>query len=219
MTLLRFRPFLDGTACWNHDDGLSPIFFSLFEPVSSQKANFRSLRSESRTTFERGKTLLQELIEKTVNGCGYDLVEVERASGGVLRVYIDLLPEKADGEASVTVDDCEKVSHQLSHVLTVEDVDYDRLEVSSPGLDRPLKKRQDFMRFSGMEAHVRLREPVPGMGNRKNFQGILLPPDGEELGLEFEGNEPDTRSVLHFTIADIDKARLVPQVNFRSRKA
>ena len=117
------------------------------------------------------------------------------------------------------MDDCEKVSHQLSHVLMVEDVDYDRLEVSSPGLDRPLKKMQDFIRFAGMEAHVRLRKLVTGMGNRKSFQGILLPPEGDELALEFDGNDGENSSILHFTIADIDKARLVPQVNFRSRKA
>ena len=73
--------------------------------------------------------------------------------------------------------------------------------------------------FAGMLAHVKLRRPVAGMGNRKTFQGILLPPEGDELSLEFEGNDRENISVLHFTIADIDKARLVPQVNFRSRKA
>ncbi|MCZ4065303.1 ribosome maturation factor RimP [Oxalobacter aliiformigenes] len=172
----------------------------------------------ARTEIEREQTLLQELVEKTVNGCGYDLVDLERAPGGILRVYIDFLPDGSD-RGNITVDDCEKVSHQLSHVLMVEDVDYDRLEVSSPGLDRPLKKMQDFIRFAGMEAHVRLRRPVTGMGNRKSFQGILLPPEGDELALEFEGDDRENNSVLHFTIADIDKARLVPQVNFRSRKA
>ena len=131
---------------------------------------------------------MQELVEKTVNGCGYDLVDLERAPGGILRVYIDFLPDGSD-RGNITVDDCEKVSHQLSHVLMVEDVDYDRLEVSSPGLDRPLKKMQDFIRFAGMEAHVRLRRPVTGMGNRKSFQGILLPPEGDELALEFEGDD------------------------------
>ncbi len=162
--------------------------------------------------------MLRELVEKTVNGCGYDLVDLERAPGGILRVYIDFLPDGSD-RGNITVDDCEKVSHQLSHVLMVEDVDYDRLEVSSPGLDRPLKKMQDFIRFAGMEAHVRLRKPVTGMGNRKSFQGSLLPPEGDELVLEFDGNDGENSSILHFTIADIDKARLVPQVNFRSRKA
>jgi len=162
--------------------------------------------------------LLQELIEKTVNGCGYDLVDVERAQGNLLRVSIDFKPEEAE-RGNISLEDCEKVSRQLSHVLMVEDVDYDRLEVSSPGLDRPLKKFADFVRFVGMEAHVKLRKPVAGMANRKTFQGILLAPEGDELALEFEGKDKDNNSVLHFTIADIDKARLVPQVNFRSRKA
>ncbi len=162
--------------------------------------------------------MLQELIEKTVNGCGYDLVDVERAQGNLLRVSIDFKPEEAE-RGNISLEDCEKVSRQLSHVLMVEDVDYDRLEVSSPGLDRPLKKFADFVRFVGMEAHVKLRKPVAGMANRKTFQGILLAPEGDELALEFEGKDKDNNSVLHFTIADIDKARLVPQVNFRSRKA
>ena len=162
--------------------------------------------------------MLQELIKKTVSGCGYDLVDVERAQGNLLRVYIDFKPEDA-GRGNISLEDCEKVSRQLSHVLMVEDVDYDRLEVSSPGLDRPLKKFADFVRFVGMEAHVKLRKPVTGMSNRKTFQGILLAPEGDELALEFEGKDENNNSVLHFTIADIDKAHLVPQVNFRSRKA
>ena len=162
--------------------------------------------------------MLQELIEKTVNGCGYDLVDLERAQGNLLRVTIDFKPEDA-GRGNISLEDCEKVSRQLSHVLMVEDVDYDRLEVSSPGLDRPLKKFADFVRFVGMEAHVKLRKPVTGMSNRKTFQGILLEPVGDELALEFEGKDENNNSVLHFTIADIDKARLVPQVNFRSRTA
>ena len=162
--------------------------------------------------------MLQELIEKTVNGCGYDLVDLERAQGNLLRVTIDFKPEDA-GRGNISLEECEKVSRQLSHVLMVEDVDYDRLEVSSPGLDRPLKKFADFVRFVGMEAHVKLRKPVTGMSNRKTFQGILLEPVGDELALEFEGKDENNNSVLHFTIADIDKARLVPQVNFRSRKA
>lgn len=198
--------------------GLCPFFFHY--ALRCQKRHGLSFPdgAEGKTEIERERILLQELVEKTVNGCGYDLVDLERAPGGILRVYIDFLPEEA-ARGSITVDDCEKVSRQLSHVLVVEDVDYDRLEVSSPGLDRPLKRMQDFVRFAGMEAHVRLRKPVTGMGNRKVFQGILLPPEGDELALEFDGEDKEHSSVLHFTIADIDKARLVPQVNFRSRKA
>ncbi|MDR0934222.1 MAG: ribosome maturation factor RimP [Burkholderiaceae bacterium] len=159
--------------------------------------------------------MLHDLIERTVNGCGYDLVDVERASGGLLRVTIDLLPE-VQSDGGITVNDCEIVSRQLSHVLTVEDVDYERLEVSSPGLDRPLKRFSDFVRFVGMEASVRLKVPVEGMSNRRVFQGILQEPAGDELALEFDTKEG--AALLHFSLADVDKARLVPQVNFRGRK-
>ncbi len=159
---------------------------------------------------------LQELIEKTVVGMGYELVDVEQAERGLLRVYIDLVPSEAE-QANVTVEDCEKVSHQLSHVLTVENVNYERLEISSPGLDRPLKKLTDYARFAGQEAVVKLRMPMPGAANRKSFQGILQAPEGETLKLEFEGKEGP--AMLEFTLADVDKARLVPKVDFRSRKA
>lgn len=160
---------------------------------------------------------LLELIEKTVNGVGYDLVDFEMAARGLFRVYIDLLPSELDHQAHVTVEDCAKVSHQLSHVLTIENVNYERLEVSSPGLDRPLKKLADYVRFVGERASVKLRVPMPSAFNRKNFEGILHPVEGETLKLEFEGK--DGAAMLEFTLADVDKARLVPQVDFRSRKA
>lgn len=160
---------------------------------------------------------LQQLIETSLAGMGYELVDVEQAGRGLLRVYIDLAQPGEDGWGSITVEDCEKVSHQLTHVFTVENVNYERLEVSSPGLDRPLKKVGDYARFAGQEALVKLRMPMASAANRKNFQGILLEPEGDQLKLEFETN--DGSAVLEFTLADVDKARLVPQVNFRSRKA
>lgn len=159
---------------------------------------------------------LMELIEKTVNGTGYDLVDFERAERGLLRVYIDYLPEDLE-RGNITVEDCEKVSHQLSHVLTVENVNYERLEISSPGLDRPLKRVSDFVRFAGEKATIKLRLPMPGTPNRKTFEGVLHEPEGDTLKLEFEGK--DGSALLEFTLADVDKARLVPQVDFRSRKA
>jgi ribosome maturation factor RimP len=159
---------------------------------------------------------LVELIEKTVTGMGYELVDFEQAARGLWRVYIDFAAENAD-KGSITVDDCEKVTHQLLHVLTVENAAYERLEVSSPGLDRPLKKMADYMRFAGQEALVKLRLPMPGTANRKTFQGILHVPDGDKLKLEFEGNNGP--AILEFTLAEVDKARLVPKVDFRSRKA
>lgn len=132
---------------------------------------------------------VQAVIERTVSGLGYDLVDVELAGRGLLRVFIDLpaeshAPDPArDPNAlppSVRMEDCEKVSHQLSHVLTVENVDYARLEVSSPGLDRPLKRAADYARFEGEEVAIRLREPLSG---RRNFTGVLVRDDaaaGEE---------------------------------------
>lgn len=149
---------------------------------------------------------LSELIENTVIGLGYELVDLERSGRGMLRVFIDQ-------PAGIAIDDCEKVTRQLQHVLTVENIDYERLEVSSPGLDRPLKKLADFERFAGTEAVVTLKKPLDG---RKAFRGILHAPDGDTIGLEFEGK--DGLVMLDFTLADMDRARLVPQVDFRSRK-
>jgi len=159
---------------------------------------------------------LLELIEKTVVGMDYELVDFEQAARGLLRVYIDFLPEQAE-RGMITVEDCEKVTHQLLHVLTVENAVYERLEVSSPGLDRPIKKLADYVRFAGMEAIVKLRMPMPGAANRKSFQGVLQAPVGDQLALEFEGKEGS--AMLEFTLADVDKAHLVPKVDFRSRKA
>lgn len=159
---------------------------------------------------------LLELIEKTVVGMDYELVDFEQAARGLLRVYIDFLPEQAE-RGMITVEDCEKVTHQLLHVLTVENAVYERLEVSSPGLDRPIKKMADYVRFAGMEAIVKLRMPMPGAANRKSFQGVLQAPVGDQLALEFEGKEGS--AMLEFTLADVDKAHLVPKVDFRSRKA
>ena len=150
---------------------------------------------------------LTELIETTVVGLGYELVDLERTGRGMLCVYIDQ-------PAGIAIEDCEKVTRQLQHVLTVENIDYERLEVSSPGLDRPLKKLADFERFAGSEVAITLKKPLYG---RKSYRGILHAPNGETIGLEFEGTKGEA-AMLDFTLADIDKARLIPQVDFRSRK-
>ena len=139
---------------------------------------------------------LERLLEPTLAGMGYELVDVEVSGRGKLvRVFID----KADG---ISVDDCTQVSHQLSRLLQVEGVDYDRLEISSPGLDRVLKRESDFQRFLGAMTQVRLRVPIAG---RRNFVGVLRAAQGGELQLEIEG-------ALHtFELANLEKARLVPQ--------
>ena len=139
------------------------------------------------------------LIEKTVVGLGFELVDIEQSPRGrVLRVFIDM-PEKAGG---VDVEDCALVSNQLSRVLAVENVDYDRLEISSPGLDRILKKPADFERFSGLEVNLRLRLPING---RRNFNGVLHGLRDGKVALTIDTGEID----LDF--ANIDKARLVPK--------
>jgi ribosome maturation factor RimP len=150
---------------------------------------------------------LDDLIEKAVAGLGYECVDFETSPRGrMLRVFID----KADAENGVTIDDCVAVSHHLSRLFTVENVDYDRLEVSSPGMDRPLKKPADFARFAGHEVQIKLRVPV---GNQRNFTGAIL-------GVR-EGDQPDEGAgavavkvgeIEHvFAFDAIDKARLVPK--------
>lgn len=141
---------------------------------------------------------LNGLLESTVSGMGYELVDVERlARSGLLRLYID----KPGG---ITVDDCAVVSRQVSRVLAVENVDYERLEISSPGLDRPLKGERDFARFAGQKARVRMRMPVDG---QRNFVGVLRKADAGRLQLEVDG-----RGVLSLAIGDVEKARLVPNL-------
>jgi len=142
---------------------------------------------------------LNTLLETTVTGLGYELVDVEMSPRGrTIRVFIDL-PEKATG---IDVEDCAKVSNQLSRVFEVENVDFDRLEISSPGLDRVVKKAADFERFAGQDIQVKLRIPHAG---RRNFQGRLLGLKDGKVGLRLEKDEVE----LEFN--NIEKARLVPR--------
>ena len=141
---------------------------------------------------------LHELIDKTVSGLGYELVDVEQSPRGrVLRLFIDK-PDKAGG---VDVEDCALVSNQLSRVLAVENVDYDRLEVSSPGLDRVLKKPADYARFAGSQINLKLRLPI---GGRRNFNGVLQGIADGKVRLTIDTGE------VELAFGNIDKARLVP---------
>ena len=147
---------------------------------------------------------LGPLVERTVSGLGYELADFEYVNNGrMLRVFIEKVHELVPGQAGVTLADCESVSRQLQRVLEVEGIAYDRLEVSSPGLDRRLKTAADFARFAGSEARVRLRRPVNG---RRNFVGIVRGVTGERVELEFEGER------MAFEIAELDRARLVPKL-------
>ena len=142
---------------------------------------------------------LHELLEQTVTGLGYELVDIEQSPRGrILRVFIDK-PEK---EGGVDVEDCALVSNQLSRVLAVENIDYERLEISSPGLDRVLKKLADFERFTGSEINLRLRLPLAG---RRNFNGVLRGVQDGKVCLTMDTGD------VELELANVDKARLVPK--------
>ncbi len=134
------------------------------------------------------------LVKTTVVGLGYELVDLEMPGRGLMRVLLD----KPEG---ITVEDCERVSHQLTRLFTVENVDFGRLEVSSPGLDRPIKKEADFIRFRGEKAQLKLRMPLEG---RKNFIGVLGDVQGGVLQLDVDGKQ------VLIELSNLDKARLVP---------
>jgi ribosome maturation factor RimP len=135
-----------------------------------------------------------KLVETTLAGMGYELVDLEMSGRGLMRVFMD----KPDG---ITVEDCERVSNQLVRLFTVENVAYERLEVSSPGLDRALKKEADFVRFAGQKAQIKVRVPMAG---RKNFAGIIGELKDGVVQLDVDG------SLVAIELSNIDKARLVP---------
>ncbi len=142
---------------------------------------------------------LNSLLETTVTGLGYELVDVEMSPRGrTIRVFIDA-PAK---EGGVDVEDCAKVSNQLTRVFEVENVDFDRLEISSPGMDRVVKKEVDFARFAGQDIQIKLRIPH---NNRRNFQGRLLGCEAGKVGLRLDKEDVE----LEFN--NIEKARLVPK--------
>ncbi|PIG08543.1 ribosome maturation factor RimP [Comamonas sp. 26] len=187
---------------------------------------------------------LQQIVEQTVTGLGYDLVEIERTAGGLLRITIDLpwqAPEEGAPELPdqfVTVEDCEKVTRQLQFALEVDGADYARLEVSSPGIDRLLRHEQDFIRFEGSEVDLTLKAPIGAAGgekinaNRKKFRGTLE--RSEEGGWQLvwsdepppkpgvrvsKKREPAPMNVMGFTLDELRDVRLAPIVNFKGRAA
>ena len=189
----------------------------------------------------------QTAIETTVEGLGYELVDVERVAGGLLRVTIDH-PAAAELAASgaakfINVDDCERVTRQLQHVLEVEGQVYERLEVSSPGLDRPLKKAADFARFAGEQVEVTLKIPFKG---RKRFRGelraegegwrVVLAPTAKVAAAQRHAASRSARAkaaaagdvvaepavedvkALDFLLDEVREARLVPVIDFKGRR-
>ena len=187
----------------------------------------------------------KEIVEQTVAGLGYDLVEVERTAGGLLRITIDLpwvqpVEASAPPEQFVTVEDCEKVTRQLLFALEVDGVEYKRLEVSSPGIDRPLRHEKDFERFLGQEIDVTLKAPIgvaaAGQVNatRKKFRGTLEHAENGAAGWQIVWSDapvakpgqriskkrlPAPVQALGFTLNEIKEARLAPVVSFKGRGA
>ena len=191
---------------------------------------------------------LQEIVEQTVSGLGYDLVEIERSAGGLLRITIDLPWTKpADGavavEQFINVEDCEKVNRQLLFALEVDGVEYKRLEVSSPGIDRPLRTEQDFERFAGAVVDLSLKAAVGAAAqglvsaNRKKFRGTLenlAPAEGVPRRWQIVWSDtppvkpgqkvskkrvPPPLQALGFSLDEVREARLAPIVSFKGRGA
>jgi ribosome maturation factor RimP len=196
---------------------------------------------------------LKDIVEQTVAGLGYDLVEIDRSAGGLLRITIDLpwsLPaaegvQAAPEDQFVTVEDCEKVTRQLQYALEVDEVDYKRLEVSSPGIDRPLRHDQDFERFVGHVVDVTLKMPLGSAAagqvspTRKKFRGVLerveavadASPQAERSWQIVWRDEPVTKpgqkiskkrlpaptQALGFVLSELKEARLAPIVSFKGR--
>jgi ribosome maturation factor RimP len=192
---------------------------------------------------------LKDIVEQTVTGLGYDLVEIERSAGGLLRITIDLPWTSPDAgtpslEQFVTVEDCEKVTRQLQFAIEVEQIEYRRLEVSSPGIDRPLRHLQDFERFVGQVIDVTLKQPMGAAAagqvsaNRKKFRGVLERAEAVAASPEAEAtwqivwrDEPVVKpgqkiskkrpqpplQALRFVLSEIREARLAPIVSFKGR--
>jgi ribosome maturation factor RimP len=184
---------------------------------------------------------LQQIVEQTVTGLGYDLVETERSAGGLLRVTIDLPWTPGTPEQFVNVEDCEKVTRQLQYALEVEGIEYKRLEVSSPGIDRPLRHEQDFERFAGHVVDITLKAPMGAAAggqvaaNRKKFRGTLervAGADGKSGWQIVWSDEPAVKpgqkvskkrapaplQALGFTLDELREARLAPIVDFKGRR-
>ena len=188
---------------------------------------------------------LQEIVAQIVGGLGYDLVEIDRSAGGLLRITIDLpWVQAAEGEVQVeqfiTVEDCEKVTRQLQFALEVDGIEYRRLEVSSPGIDRPLRHAADFERFAGQVVDVTLKAPIGSAAtggvsaSRKKFRGTLErlvdaqgvvgwqivwsdapePKPGQRVSKK---RVPPPLQALGFSLDELREARLAPIVSFKGR--
>jgi ribosome maturation factor RimP len=157
---------------------------------------------------------ITEMTRQALAGMDVELVDIERAALGLLRVTID----RPDG---VRIEDCEQVSRQLSHVFEVEGIDYKRLEVGSPGVDRPLRTLRDFDRFVGERIEVRLNQAVD---NQRIFSGQLYACDNasaadgsKQFEIEYQVKKGELKRVA-FQWSDVERAKLDPLLDFKGRK-
>jgi len=162
---------------------------------------------------------LLELTREAVAGMDLEIVDVERAPLGLLRITIDRPFTGQVGLISdIKIEDCEQVSRQLSRVYEVEGVDYRRLEVGSPGVDRPLRTNNDFERFVGERIELKLRHAID---NRRTFQGVLQlsseQDDSKRFVMEYQENKSETKRVT-FDVVDVERAKLDPLLDFKGRK-
>jgi ribosome maturation factor RimP len=189
---------------------------------------------------ERELTLaLQETVEQIVSGLGYETVEIERSAGGLLRITIDFPWKAEQKDQFIQVEDCEKVTRQLQFALEVEGVEYKRLEVSSPGIDRLIRSESEFDRFKGCIVDVSFKVALGGAAaglvsaNRKKFRGTLEKSDqtggwqiswADEPSVKPGQRVSKTRAaplvqVLNFQWDELREVRLAPIVDFKGRKA
>jgi ribosome maturation factor RimP len=189
---------------------------------------------------------LHDIVAQIVDGLGYDLVEIDRSAGGLLRITIDLpwaqpAEGEAQGEQFVTVEDCEKVTRQLQFALEVDGIEYRRLEVSSPGIDRPLRHVADFERFAGQVVDVTLKAPIGAAAtgqvsaSRKKFRGTLeriVDAQGQVAWQIVWSDAPEVKpgqrvskkrvappvQALGFALDELREARLAPIVSFKGRR-
>ena len=186
--------------------------------------------------MQKSTAEITRIVEETVQGLGYEFVEFERLPRGLMRITID-----STAEGGVGVDDCEAVSDQITHLFTVEDIDYDRLEVASPGVERPLKRARDWKRFEGELAALELFAPLQAEGfpeaGRRKLEGRIIGISGESGAeeIEFDYFEVDVARTpraaalrakkkktvesapvrVVFPLSDVERAHLIKELNFK----
>ena len=159
----------------------------------------------------------EDVVSNIAGGMGYELIDLEMDDSGLVRIFIDIVNNTRD----VSVKDCELLTRQLLYQLPVENLAFERLEVSSPGIDRKLTKASHFERFMGSRIKIRLKESIDNM---KNFEGILrkneVGVDGDvlETGYALELSDTENNFTLSFSIRELSSARLVGETFSKGRK-